>query len=212
MPEEFRSPFPDYSVLDKWDTPSWNEQTREVVRKRLGEVPRRRFLEEAEWQTLEAVCDRLIPQPDREAPVPIVPFIDQKLVSDQGDGYRYENMPEMRRAWRLGIAGIEREARERHQKSFVELEPEQQDRILRAIQEGEVQGDLWEELPSKRFFDSTLLKTVVAVYYAHPAAWSEIGYGGPASPRGYVRLGTGQRDPWEAREAFNPAKPGGGGG
>ncbi len=41
-------------------------------------------------------------------------------------------------------------------------------------------------------------------YYAHPAAWNEIGFGGPASPRGYVRMDFDQRDPWEAAEA----KPG----
>ena len=37
---DFRTPYPAYDVLDKWDSPSWNEQTREVVRKRLDEVPR----------------------------------------------------------------------------------------------------------------------------------------------------------------------------
>ncbi|WP_369127188.1 hypothetical protein [Paenibacillus antri] len=35
-------------------------------------------------------------------------------------------------------------------------------------------------------------------YYSHPAVWSEIGYGGPAYPRGYVRTQLGQLDPWEA--------------
>ena len=50
-----------------------------------------------------------------------------------------------------------------------------------------------------RFFNE-LLGKVVSVYYAHPSAWNEIGFGGPASPRGYVRLGFDQRDPWEAEE------------
>ena len=45
-----------------------------------------------------------------------------------------------------------------------------------------------------------LLKTVAALYYAHPTAWSEIGFGGPASPRGYVRLGFNETDPWEGEE------------
>jgi hypothetical protein len=51
------------------------------------------------------------------------------------------------------------------------------------------------------FFRHLLVKTAAGIYYAHPAAWSEIGFGGPASPRGYVRLGFDQRDPWEAKEA-----------
>ena len=27
----FRTPYPDYDVLEKWNTPSWNPQTRDVV-------------------------------------------------------------------------------------------------------------------------------------------------------------------------------------
>ena len=68
------------------------------------------------------------------------------------------------------------------------------------MQFGEVEADEWRGLPVKRFFKSLLLKEVATVYYAHPAAWSEIGFGGPASPRGYVRLGFDERDPWEAKE------------
>jgi hypothetical protein len=40
----------------------------------------------------------------------------------------------------------------------------------------------------------------VEVYYAHPWAWDEIGYGGPAYPRGYMRLENGEPEPWEVEE------------
>jgi len=201
MSDAFRTPYRSYDVLNKRDTPSWNEQTRQVVDERLARVPERRFFEPDEWATLEAVCHRLLPQPDRpHDPVPIVPWIDRKLHENQGPGYRYENLPPLRRAWRLGLAGIDKESHRRHRARFVDLDGEAQDAVLRAIRDGEVEGDLWEELPPNRFFNSLLLDTVVGVYYAHPAAWSEIGYGGPASPRGYVRLGMDQRDPWEAKE------------
>lgn len=204
MSEPFRTPYESYDVLQKRDSPSWDEITRKVVGKRLDEVPERQFLERDEWETLTAVCARLVPQPDRERPVPIVPWIDEKLHNNEGDGYRYENMPPLRQAWRLGISAIEWEAHRRHRLGFTELDPEQQDEILRAIQNEEVQGDLGEELPPRRFFTHMLLKTVVGIYYAHPAAWSEIGWGGPASPRGYVRRGLDEHDPWEAVEAWNP--------
>lgn len=205
MAERFETPYEGYDVLEKWDSPSWDETTREVVRKRLQEVPERQFLEPHEWTTLEAVCARLVPQPDRpDDPIPIVPFIDQKLRNDQGSGYRYENMPDLRTAWRLGIAGIEKEAHQRYHTPFTGLAAEQQDELLRAIQNEEVEGDLWEELPPKRFFTDTLLNTVVGIYYAHPAAWSETGFGGPASPRGYVRREIGRHDAWEADERWNP--------
>lgn len=202
MPENFSTPYAGYDVLAKWDSPSWNEQTREVVRQRLRDVPPRRFLEPEAWETLEAVCARLLPQPDRRSgPVPIVPFIDALLHRGQGDGYRYEDMPDLRTSWRLGVSGIDGEARRRHGAGFRDLDAARQDSVLRAVQEGEVEGAPWDELPPRRFFSSVLLKSVVGIYYAHPAAWSEIGFGGPASPRGYVRLGFGKRDPWEAREA-----------
>jgi hypothetical protein len=56
-------------------------------------------------------------------------------------------------------------------------------------------------MPPRAFFRKRLLHDVVGAYYAHPAAWNEIGFGGPASPRGYVRTVYDRRDPWEAVEA-----------
>ncbi len=200
MSNALRQRFPGYDVLDKWHSPSWNEQTREVIAERIEKVPPRRFLDEQEWHVLEAICERLVPQPDRSVPVPIVPFIDKKLHENEGEGYRYEDMPAMRDAWRRGIAAIEAECRERYGNGFRDLRDNLKDATLRAIQHGNVRSELWRELPPKRFFNSVLLKEAAVIYYAHPAAWNEIGFGGPASPRGYVRLGFDRRDPWEAEE------------
>ncbi len=69
------------------------------------------------------------------------------------------------------------------------------------MQSGEVNGDRWSGLDAKAFFEHRILVDVPALYYAHPKAWSEIGFGGPASPRGYVRLDGDRPDPWEAAEA-----------
>jgi hypothetical protein len=203
MSQSFRDRFPDYNVLDKWNSPSWNEQTRAVIKKRLTEIPERQFFTESEWDILEAVCDRLIPQPDRpHDPVPIVPFLDEKLHKNQGNGYRYASMPPMREAWRQGVRAIDEEALAKWGGSFVKLAANQKDAVLRAIQHGDTVSPAWEGLPPKQFFKSELLNEVVTVYYAHPAAWSEIGFGGPASPRGYVRTALNRRDPWEAEEHY----------
>jgi hypothetical protein len=201
MSETSRPRFPGYDVLDKRRSPSWNEQTRAVVEKRLHRVPDRRFFSETEWAILSSVCDRLIPQPDRPvSPVPIAPFIDEKLFENRGDGYRYEDMPPMRDAWRRGLHAIDEEARGRWGRGFRDLPPNQQDAVLRAIQHGDARSAAWQGLPPRRFLLTMLLREVVSVYYAHPAAWNEIGFGGPASPRGYVRLGFDRRDSWEAEE------------
>lgn len=197
---DFHTPYLTYDVLDKWDSPSWNDQTREVVGNRLDDVPPRRFLTPEQWSLLEAISARLIPQPDREQPVPITPWIDDMLHRNRSPGYRYADMPPMRDAWRQGLDAIAAEARNRHGKSFEELSPEDQDALLRDVQNNRVESRYWDDLPPGGFFLHHLLKQVVAVYYSHPSAWSEIGFGGPASPRGYARLGLDERDSWEAEE------------
>lgn len=203
MSQGFRNRFPTYDVLDKWDTPSWNDQTRATVAKRLHEIPHRRFFSEDEWELLQAICDRLIPQPDRpDNKVPIVPFIDERLHENKGNGYRYEEMPPARDAWRIGIRAIDEEARARWHRGFRDLSDDLKDAVLRSVQRGDTLTDAWQGMPPKRFFKSALLHEAVGVYYAHPAAWSEIGFGGPASPRGYVRLRADRRDPWEAMENY----------
>jgi hypothetical protein len=203
----FRTPYVDYDVLAKWDTPSWDDQTREVVRKRLTEIPTRRFFSDTEWRTLEAICGRLVPQPERSNPIPIVPWIDEKLHHNWRDGFRYDDMPPLREAWHLGLEGIDQESRRRFGRDFRSIPEADQDTVLKAIQAGDVGGDVWERLPARRFFTIVLLKEVVGEYYAHPAAWSEVGFGGPASPRGYVRLGPNQRDPWEGQERSDSETP-----
>jgi hypothetical protein len=204
-----QSPYAGYDVLEKWDSPSWDDQTREAIRQRLVAIPERRFFGTTEWQTLEAVANRLVPQPDRASPIPIVPWIDDKLHRDTRDGFRYDDMPVLREAWRLGLEGINEESRRRFQSDFPALSNDQQDIVLRAIQEGDVQGPVWERVPAQRFFSTVLLKEIVGEYYAHPLAWSEVGFGGPASPRGYVRLGLDQRDPWEAPRLDRAGEQGG---
>lgn len=203
---EFRTPYLTYDVLDKWDSPSWNDQTRDAVRERIEDVPGRRFLTEEQWNLLEAITARLIPQPDREEPVPIVPWIDDMLHHNQSPGYRYADMPPMRDAWRQGLDAIAAETRDRHGRAFEELSPEDQDAFLTDVQNNRIDSRFWRDLPAGGFFLHHLLKQTVAIYYSHPDAWSEIGFGGPASPRGYARLGFDQRDPWEAKEFDVEAK------
>lgn len=198
MTDRFDPPYPGYDILAKWDSVSFDDTTRRVYADRLKDVPERAFFSETEWRTLNAVCDRLIPQPDRPDPIPIAPWIDRALAEDRTNGTRYTTMPQMREAWRTGLAAIEAEAQERHETAFSDLTAERQDALLRDVSNGDAEGPHWNGMPPHRFFRSVMLNEVVRIYYAHPAALSEIGFGGPAAPRGYVRLGADRMDPWEA--------------
>ncbi|MCA1849627.1 MAG: gluconate 2-dehydrogenase subunit 3 family protein [Acidobacteria bacterium] len=203
MEETFRTRYPNYNVLDKWASPDWDDQTRRAVRERLEEVPPIRFFTEDEARTLAAVAERIIPQPDRgdDEKVPIVPWIDEKLYEDRRNGYRYEELPPQREAWRLGLKGIGETAQALFDgKLFADLDPLSQDVVLTHVERGRAPGAAWERMPAARFFTSVLSITIVKVYYAHPLAWNEIGYNGPSSPRGHVRKWEGGVDPWEAQE------------
>jgi hypothetical protein len=198
-----RTPYPDYDVMapDKW-AHDWDEKTRRLVLDRIRNVPARAFFSEAEFAMLEAICRRLLPQDDRPAElrIPIAPYIDQRLAQGAGNGYRYEDMPWDDEAYRRGLAGIDEASRAMFdEKGFTHLGDVQQDEVLAAIEDGDPPGETWQQLPAQRFFKQ-LMQDAVEVYYAHPAAWNEIGFQGPASPRGHVRLALGKRDPWEAEE------------
>ena len=62
------------------------------------------------------------------------------------------------------------------------LSPEQQDALLRRMQHGELTAPAWGGMPCKLFFEHRVIPDIVHAYYAHPVAWNEIGFGGPASP------------------------------
>lgn len=189
--------YPGYDVLTKWDSPSFDEVTRGVIRRRLQAVPKRRFFTPGEFLCVEALAARLTGQDQDNPLVPIAPVIDCDLFEARGGGFRHADFPTAPEVWRITLAGIEAEARRVGAKDFADLTPDRQDAILRALQSGTVRAASFKGLSPPRAFNA-VLSAVIGVFYAHPAAWSEIGFGGPASPRGYVRMGLDERDPWEA--------------
>ena len=191
-----------YDVLSKRNSISWNDKTRAVIDQRLSIPPdQHRFFTDDEWLTLKALCDRIIPQPADRAAAPLAAMIDEKVFSNSTDGYRDTRLPPLGDAWRRGLAALDAEAEARHGRRFHALSKAEQDGLLSAIQKGLSVHDAWADMPAKLFFEKRAVHDIVAAYYAHPVAWNEIGFGGPAAPRGYVRMGANRRDPWEASEA-----------
>jgi len=199
--------YPGYNVLDKFDTVSWNAKTREVVTARLAVLEGApRFFDPAEWAALNAACARIVPQPASHdgngGPIPVAALVDQKLHENIQNGYRNAKLPPQREAWKRGLRALDAEARAAHNgAAFDALAAEQQDALLKRMESGDMHDPAWDGMPPKLFFEKHLLRDSVYAYYSHPTAWSEIGFGGPASPRGYVRLPANMLDPWEAIEA-----------
>ncbi len=193
--------YPGYDVMTKQWSPSWNEITRKVVSARLA-VPREpRFFTADEWRTLQAVCARIMPQPADGPQIPLPAYVDAKITDKHEDGYRYAELPHQGEAWQRGLAALDQEAHDAHGGRFHVLPPDAQDNLLRRMQQGELKSAAWGGMPCKPFFEHRVIADITHAYYAHPVAWNEIGFGGPASPRGYVRMGLNRRDPWEAAEA-----------
>ncbi|MDK3258728.1 gluconate 2-dehydrogenase subunit 3 family protein [Blastococcus capsensis] len=194
------SPYAGFDPLD--EARNWEDRTREVVFHRLQHAPEIRFFTEREVATLDAIVDRILPQEDREpeARVPITPFIDQVLFEDDTDGFRKADMPWEQDAWKWGLAGIDETSRARFGADFGALDAERQNEVLSAVQKGQAEGEVWQRLPAGKFFGK-LVQQVISMYYAHPAAWAEIGWPGPASKRGYMRTAYGRIDPWQPRPA-----------
>ncbi|SDV46161.1 Gluconate 2-dehydrogenase subunit 3 [Chitinasiproducens palmae] len=200
MSERIRR-YPGYDVMSKRDGPSWNDATRHAIDARRAPVRGPRLLTQEQWQVLCAACARIVPQPTDRPPVPLPDLVEGRLFERGSDGYRDARLPAPLDAYRLGLDALDVAARERHDSGFAALGGAAQDALLQAAQDGALDGPAWKGMPSALFFSERLVHDITSAYYADPVAWNEIGFGGPASPRGYVRMNFNKRDAWEAAEA-----------
>ncbi len=187
--------YPDYDVFDAADT--WDDATAEVVNARLHLPTELRFFSPQQAPTLRAFCDVCVAQ-DGEPRVPVAEMIDEKLSAGRLDGYQYADMPDDRDTWRLVLAGLDEVAASRYgQSSFAAAAPDTQEAIVGVLAQAQLSGGSWEKLNVKRAW-AVCMRMILAAFYSHPWAWNEIGFGGPAYPRGYMRLGpTSIREPFE---------------
>ncbi len=187
--------YPDFDVLDAVDT--WDEATKKVVLARLERPGPLRFFTAAEEPTLRAFCDTALAQ-DGEPRVPVAESVDEKLADGKLDGYQYADMPDDRETWRRVLAGLDETARTRYGKSdFAAAEPETREAIVDDFAHGRLSGAGWAGLNVTRAW-SVCTRAMLSGFYSHPWAWNEIGFGGPAYPRGFMRLGPlGTLEPFE---------------
>jgi hypothetical protein len=200
-PRETPGYYPGFSTMAQ--AAYWDEATRKTITERVEKIPPVRFFHAEEAALLEAMLARIVPQGDRmaERKIPILPWIDQRLHRNELNGYRYETMPPDQEAYRLGLAAVEAMANMRFSAPFVQLAVHQQELLLQSIHDGKPDPAHahWDAMDVHRWW-AMVMEDAVSVYYAHPWAWDEIGFGGPAYPRGYMRLENGLPEPWEVDE------------
>ena len=190
--------YPDFHTMSQ--KAFWDDATRELVRMRVEQTPSIRYFTPDQAKFWRAVFDHIIPQHDRtpDRRIPILESIDERLYQNRGNGYSYETIPPDRVAYRQGEEAINAEAKERYGGEFLDLPQLQQDLVLQAIHDKRptAAASIWKQMSVGRFWQ-LLMQDAIEGYYAHPWAWDEIGFGGPAYPRAYTRLERGEPEPWE---------------
>lgn len=181
--------YPDYDVLANAE--HWDEVTRAAIRDRVEHPPPLRFFTWDEVRVLGAFLDVVLAQ-DGEPRIPVLAMVDAKLYERRLDGFRYAHMPEDPDTWRLVARALA---------GFDELGPDERHDVVAGFAEGRLDG--LEIDPGTAW--SVVMRGALSAFYSHPWAWNEIGFGGPAYPRGYMRLqpGPAGREPHEGREAFD---------
>ncbi|MET1756374.1 gluconate 2-dehydrogenase subunit 3 family protein [Novosphingobium sp. RD2P27] len=202
MTDRFRN----YDVLAKHGTPSWDAITQRVIDERLALSVPAGVLEPLQLATLEALVARICPDPPGRARTTTVAMVVHRIAGEEGDGARHHRLPPFAQCWRQGLDAIEEEAKLRFAAPFSALGGEQADEVLRAVEHGDTKAQRWAKLPARLFWTWRIIPDLVSAHWSQPSLWSAMGFGGPASPRGYVRTGTNRRDPWEAVAEGEPYK------
>jgi Gluconate 2-dehydrogenase subunit 3 len=196
--------FPDFDVLEQAD--HWDEVTRRVVLDRVDNVPEIRFFSQEEAETLTCFADIVLAQ-DAEPRIPVIAYVDEKLFEGKRDGYRYFDMPDDDETWRRVARGLDEEARRRGSDRFPLLGVDEQVELCHDFANGKLYGGFWDTFNVSRAW-SVAMRYLLQAFYAHPWSWNEIGFGGPAYPRGYSRFGSphlqqAERESWEGKQAYD---------
>lgn len=186
--------FPGLRSLELRD--HWDEATSSLILSRVGRPPDVCFFNAEEEGIASAMLDQLVGQ-EGEPRVPLVNLVDARLAAGETDGWRYADLPEDAEVWRRSVRYIDEDARERYGVGFADATPTQQEAVLEAVHSIEGQ---WHGMPAGHVWN-LWLRYACTAFYAHPWAWDEIGFPGPAYPRGYSNLGVGRREHFEVRDA-----------
>jgi hypothetical protein len=186
--------FPGFNVLGQ--ARHWDSVTAGMITARTGPPPPPRFFTEAEQASAAALLDQLTGQCDVPMGVPVLEMVDARLAAGETDGWRYADMPEDGQAWRDTLGYLDKDAHDQCGTSFAGASRHDQAAIIQAVQD----ASEWHGLNAPRVW-SLWTRYACTALYSHPHAWSEMGFPGPAYPRGYKNAGVGKLEPFEVGDA-----------
>jgi hypothetical protein len=189
--------FPGFDVLNQ--APHWDQVTKDLIEARVRTPPQAvTFFSDTERGCAHALLNDLTGQDRDDAPVPVTQMVEARLAAGETDGWRYADMPEDGQAWRDTLGYLDADARDRCGTSFAEAAEGDRHRLIQAVQD--LSGEDWHGLPAKHVW-SLWTRYACTALYAHPDVWAEMGFSGPAYPRGYKNIGVDKLEPYEVRDA-----------
>jgi Gluconate 2-dehydrogenase subunit 3 len=194
--------FPGFDVLTQ--AKHWDTVTAGLITARTAPPAEPCFFTEAEWACAAALLNQLTGQSGEPLAVPVAEMVDARLAAGETDGWHYADMPEDGQAWRDTLGYLDKDAHARCGTAFADASPADQAAIIQAVQDGRE----WHGLAAARVW-SLWTRYACTAMYSHPHAWSEMGFPGPAYPRGYKNAGVGRLEPFEvadARPAEDPVR------
>ena len=130
-----------------------------------------RVLSREQMCILRAVAARLVPLEGLQLPE----RFDAMPADGHGDGWRYADLPSDREAHAIALDRLAAGG-------FADLDPDEQDSMLTAVQAGDPPGAPW-PFPADRWFEEALA-ALAKLAYSHPLAQVGIGYDGFADAHG----------------------------
>lgn len=169
--------------------------TAGVVLARLAPVGDLSFFTATEDATATVLCNLLLAQ-DCDPRIPVVSLIDARLAAGETDGWGYEDMPEDSQAWRDTLADLDADARAAHGTGFAALDRAAAAAMVQDVFDRSTRGGDFHGRAANHVW-SLWTRYATTAFYSHLWAWNEIGFGGPAYPRGYKNVGIDARERWE---------------
>lgn len=196
---DYKVHYPSFDVLHEQE--HWDPHTREIVNQRLRTESfyPHHFLNTLEAEYLSRLCSILLDEERYEVIAYVVHHFDSVLKADIGESQRKVGVPKQSELIRTGLDRLDKVCIERYRTTFAGLEKGDQEQLVSDWMNGKVSSLSGSEAFPVTEFMNIIHNESVAAYYSHPSIWSEIGYAGPAYPRGYIRSEFGLTDPWEAR-------------
>jgi pimeloyl-ACP methyl ester carboxylesterase len=187
------------------ETDRVSARTRDVLVARANAGPAGAdTLPAASIATLHALLDRVVPQ-SGAARIDLVNPILTALAGHDGDGWRFDALPDDRTAYGTALEQIDATARQTHGARFADLDAAQQDALIGHMAEGALDGERGFTGAQMRVWFEELRADATRAYVAHPATLARIGYSGIANggdtarKSGFTRVGLSEHEPWEPR-------------